>query len=400
MSSSRPPSIFSAVAQSAFLSVGFRPFFFFGILFSALSGLLWAWFWSPLGQSPFFSTWQPLAGMAFWHAHEMINGFVFAIIAGFLLTAVQNWTGMKTVNGLGLLALLGCWIVARVVFALSASVPFAWLLVTQLLPILGLMLAIGRPIVLTRLWRNLFVVAALALWAINEGQVLIAARNNEIAHGLLLAQLYIVLLYIAMIAGRVVPFFMANRLGIPKAVEPKWQFIACIAPLVLMILNLSTFNHAGLNTVLLGVLAVAHALRLRTWHHKSIWQEPMLYSLLLAYASLPVALLMMVADRLFALSWGAIPLHVLTLGTMGALIVAMVGRVSLGHTGRSINAVPAIRLGLILVLAALIVRTALPLMTGWHPAVMALSAALWAAAFLVMFGYFAKIWWLPRPDGR
>ncbi len=400
MSSSRPPSTFSSVAQSAFLSVGFRPFFFFGILFSALSGLLWAWFWSPLGQSPVFTAWQPLAGMAFWHAHEMINGFVFAIIAGFLLTAVQNWTGMKTVNGVGLLALVLSWLAARVVFALSASVPFELLLVSQLLPICGLMLAIGRPIVLTRLWRNLFVVLALALWAINEGQVLLAAQRNEIAHDALLAQLYTVVLYIAMIAGRVVPFFMANRLGIPKAEEPKWQFMTCVLPLVLLIINLSTFSVPFVTTLLIALLLVGHTLRVRTWHHKAIWQEPMLYALLLSYTTLPLGLGLMLADRLFTFNWGTIPLHMLTLGTMGALIIAMVGRVSLGHTGRTIQAVTAIRLGLILVVAALFTRAVLPLFVGWHPALMALSATLWGIAFLAMFLYFAKIWWLPRPDGK
>lgn len=387
-------------ASVPFLSIGFRPFFFFGILFSCISGALWTLFWSPLEPLQWSTHWQPMGGMMFWHAHEMIMGFVFAIISGFLLTAVQNWTGLRTTTPLTLSLLLLSWLAARIAFLLSDLLE-PWLLITvQVTPIFALMMAIGTPIVLAKMWRNLFVVAALLLLAINEIRLLMNLDNGVLNHQLLIAQIFIILLYISMIAGRVLPFFMASRLGIAKTQEPKPLFLSCTLPLVLLCLNLSFYGSKLISISLLLVLAAAHSLRIRNWYTDKVWQEPMLYSLFISYVSLPLGFFLIAINESFQLGWANTPLHILTLGSMGGLIIAMVGRVSLGHTGRKIQAVSAIKIALILIVLAFIFRVIVPMGFDWHPAFMAISGLSWTLAFASLFIYFAKIWVQPRPDGR
>ena len=391
--SNHPPSV-------PFLSVGFRPFFFFGILFSCIAGALWTLFWSPIEPLQWSTHWQPAGGMVFWHAHEMIMGFVFAIISGFLLTAVQNWTGLRTTTPFTLGLLIVTWLAARAAFLLSNQIDHWLLLTLQVTPIIALMIAIGTPIVLAKMWRNLFVIAALLLLTINEVRLLTDLENGVLNHKLLVAQIFIILLYISMIAGRVLPFFMANRLGIPKVQESRPLFISCTLPLALLCLNLSFFNSELVSISLLFILAGSHSLRIRNWYTDKVWQEPMLYSLLLSYLSLPIGFLLMAMNESLQLGWANTPLHILTLGSMGGLIIAMVGRVSLGHTGRKIQAVLAIRLALVFIVAAFIFRVIVPIGFNWHPAYMALSGLSWTLAFASLFIYFAKIWIQPRPDGR
>ena len=130
--------------RSPFFSIGFRPFFASGVLFAAIALLIWAGFWQFDIQSTLVTTLKPFGGFLFWHPHELIMGFALAIIMGFLLTAVRNWTGLETAPPAGLFLLWLSWLLARCTMAFSDGIPFTPLLISQILPALLAAIFIAR----------------------------------------------------------------------------------------------------------------------------------------------------------------------------------------------------------------------------------------------------------------
>lgn len=394
-----PPNLLQCIEQHALFSIGFRPFFFVGILFSGLTGLVWAAFWS----GTFNINITPLGGMTFWHAHEMLQGFTLAIISGFLLTAVQNWTGMRTITPIPLLLLVTIWLFARITMALSSELPWSVVLISQLLPILGIAFCIARPILKARMWRNLFVPCILTLFALLEIHILFQAEMGNSTSHLFITLVLLVTIFVCMISGRVFPFFIANRLRLPKKEEPKPLFLLCVLPLAAMaLIYLTGLSSNSWANTLLGVLAltlaISNGLRLLNWYPKRIWQEHMLWSLWLFYACLPIGFLVISINLILELGLGNLPLHILTIGAIGGLIVSMVSRVSKGHTGRVIAADIPILTAFFLLGLALAFRTVLPAIHQVLPTYYVLSSLFWGLAFGIMFIRFAKIWYTPRPD--
>jgi uncharacterized protein involved in response to NO len=389
--------------RPAFFSIGFRPFFASGILFAALALLLWSGFWQLSLDSSLLSHLSPFGGLLFWHPHELIMGFALAIIMGFLLTAVRNWTGLETAPPVAIFIIWCSWLLARFAMLWSEGFPFFGLLSIQMAPAILAAFFIGKPIIKKRLWRNLFAPAALLLFALLDGCMLLAMRaSQEIPTELFYTSVLLIIFVITMIGGRVIPFFTANKLKVEKANEPKFVFLLTVIPLLIMIvLQLVARNEISqvLMQTCAALLFAANATRLFIWHQKAMWREPMLWSLWLFYAALPLGyLFMIVPDSLIQL--GSIPIHIMAIGGICGLIISMVSRVSLGHTGRVITHDGYIVSAFVLMLTALVMRTGVVFLLGLQTKLIIISAYLAAASLLIIFFRFIYIWATPRPDAK
>lgn len=358
-------------------SLGFRPFFLAGATFAALAVAIWSlWLYGRLPDA------QPVGGMLAWHRHEMPFGFAAAIIAGFLLTAVPNWTGRPGLKGGPLIGLVLVWLLARLAWLLP--IPPTLLLILQIpfLPLLAIVL--GRDLVAAGKRDNypiLLMVMLLAgcqamtLWGFSIDDAGLQRRG-------VLAALWLVGALMSVIGGRVIPFFIQRGLNRPAqpAASPWPTRILLASGLIaaltfaLGLQDVPALWLAGL-FVLMGVL---HLIRLWRWHDRGLWRVPLLWSLYLSYVWLVVAVFAMALWHAGWLSQQSLATHSLAVGGAGGLILAMIARVSLGHTGRPLQPSKAIILGFALVLLAGLSRVLLVPFSGLG---LGLSALLWCAAF-------------------
>lgn len=370
---------------------GFRPFF---LLTAALAvAQMPLWLLSLAQRAPASLT----PGGVSWHAHEMIFGFAAAAIAGFLLTAARNWTQRDTASGGALALLTGIWLAGRVAVASASVLPTVVVAAADLafLPMLGLFVA--RPIVQARQWRQLGILVALvALSGANLAYHLapIARRTAW------LFAVDFVLVLVVIIGGRVIPMFTKNAIPQANVRTTTWLERACLASVI----GVALCELAGLSLPLaLSCLAAGglNAARLLRWDGRRTLRLPILWVLHLGYAFLCLGF----AARGAALLSGGVgetaALHVLTTGAIGLMILGMMSRVALGHTGRRIIASPPAVLSFGLLALAVPVRALLPLLvpaeTGWW---YTLAGALWTAAFALFLLRYSG--WLvgPRADGR
>lgn len=378
--------------------LGFRPFFLFGSLFSALAMLGW------LGQ---LNGWFALPGIAnpiWWHAHEMLFGFGAAIVAGFLLTAVQNWTAHPGVRGWPLALVVGLWAIPRGLLPWFGEsnvtlmvMDLAWL------PLCTWFLA--RPIIVTRQWRNLFFVPLLlVLTLLNTACWLWHAEWPLVEH-ILLATVILFTTLIAVMGGRVIPFFTARATGTEKAFPLPWLERIALASLWLILLLwlvLPTQWVIGIQMFPLYIVAAgAHLYRQLRWRPGTTVAHPLLWSLHLAYLFIPLGLTALAARTAgwpIALSLTS---HLFSAGSMGAMILGMIARVSLGHSGRALQIGRRITAAFALVILSALLRVLLPLfwpdltLTGWN-----LSGWSWIAAYGLFVWVYTPILTSPRADGR
>ncbi|MCA1779370.1 MAG: NnrS family protein [Xanthomonadaceae bacterium] len=379
-------------------AAGFRPFFSACALYAIV--LMTAWIgvftfgWSMAGSQP-----------NNWHAHEMIHGVVVAAIAGFLLTAVPKWTGTRPVAGAPLALLWLLWLAGRVVFWVTdtgAANPAGRIAEgIDLLFLPALALAMAWPIVKTGNRRNLLIVVVLAaLFATNlmQGFAPLAQKANILA-------LDLVLLLMAIIAGRIGPAFTRNWLlkrGLnAKAVRVHgWLDILALA--LIVVLGLATLFSAPAQIV--GTIALAaglaHLARLLDWQGWRAWRDPLVWVLHLGYAWIVVALLLRgIASHTFALpasTW----IHALGVGAMGTLILGVMARATLGHTGHELRLPRGGWIMFVSIAIAAIARIGNAIGGFDHGFALTLAGLAWIAAF-ALFGllFFPKLL-RPRIDGH
>lgn len=378
----------------AVLALGFRPFFLLaGVLALVYLGI-WGVAWN-LGALP-----QGYYPGLIWHSHELLFGYVPAVIAGFLLTAVRNWTGLATPSGgsLGLLVLV--WLLGRVAPWFPALPPgLLALLDLAFLPALAVVLAV--PVVRTRQWRNLVFVVILAGMAIGNALVHLSLMGGGgLGRVGLYGALYLILIVIGVIAGRVLPFFIERGLDDVSVRRRPWLDTAALVglPLFMVVELIASLSVAS--GVLAAILAGLHLWRLADWHHPRVWRVPLLWVLFLGYAWLPLGFALYAAAA-FGVIGPLLAVHAWTAGTIGVLTIGMMARVALGHTGRPLKPAPLTVAAFVLINAAAAVRVLLPLL--WPSAYSGLilaSSLLWSAAFLAFLIVYAPILMRPRVDGR
>ncbi len=371
-----------------FLSAGFRPFF----LFAAL----WAAFALPLAIAYLEAAAAPPSrfGPPLWHAHEMAFGFGGAVVAGFLLTAIPNWTGRMPLQGAPLAGLVLLWLVGRVAVFFSANMPAGVAMTLDLAFPLVFLLVVAREIVTGRNWRNLPMLAALAL--LFTGNLLTHLETTgAAATGAMGARLGVATLamLVALIGGRITPSFTRNWLvkTLPGAGTPApFDAIDRVA-LLTTLLGLAAFVAAPdfFATALLEIAAgAALSFRLARWRGAATGPEPMLFVLHLGYGWLALGLLLMGANGLLGVAPPTAPLHALTVGAIGTMTLAVMTRATRGHTGRPLTADAGTVAIYVAITLAAILRVGAPFAGGAHLSVLWLAGALWSAAY----GFFALIY--------
>jgi uncharacterized protein involved in response to NO len=383
-------------AGSALFELGFRPFFLAGSLFAALAIPLWVAAWLGL-----IGDWQPTGGWLAWHMHEMLFGFVAAIIAGFLLTAVQNWTGVPGLSGTPLVALAVIWLLARM--AWLAALPLWLVIPLDMLFLPAVTLALARSIWIAKQKRNYPIVLVLTLLAVcNLISLLgLASADLTLQRQANLGALWLIAALIGIIGGRVIPFFTQRGLSLaqPAPVLPWLDYLLLAGSILVALLMVSgiALRPSLLVGLLFALLGAGHLVRLLLWHHPRIWTVPLLWSLHLSYAWLVVALYAMALWHAGWLVSFSQAVHLLAIGTISGMILAMIARVSLGHTGRPLAPVRAMSLAFVLLNLAVPVRVWIaPTWPQWG---FWLAALCLACAFGLFVWYYAVILYRPRPDG-
>lgn len=380
--------------------LAFRPLFLAGTIFSLLAIAWWAYFW----WSPFL--WQPYGNPVWWHGHEMLFGFVAAIVLGFLLTAIQNWTGVPGISGWPLIALFLSWLLGRLLIAFGAGLPEVIVMIGDSLFLLGGLIAVARPIFMVRQWRNLVFVPVLLLLLIFNlisHRALLLDKPLQ-ATAALHGAIMLFTLVVTIIGGRVIPFFTANRLGLKKPEIKLWLELVCIGSIVIMV-AMAVLGFQNVPALLMAVFcilaALAHGWRFCLWQFWRCWQIPLLWSLHLSYLFIPLGLLMLALSSVGYLDSRSAGLHCFTVGAMGSMILAMISRVTLGHTGRPLQPPRAMTLAFVLILVAAIIRVVVP---GWLPQWGQWGFALASVAWLISYGLFVFFYgpmlYSVRADGR
>lgn len=371
--------------------LGFRPFFLFGAAYGGWALLRWILTLSGA------MAWSHDIPVSAWHSHELLFGFGMAIVVGFLTTAVQNWTGSRGLNGVPLMALFSLWLSARLVINLFPE-SAVWIVADALFMVLSA-LVIARQVLKAGNHRNLIFTPLLALFLVLHLAQSWAMVNDAIlARKLGFATIWLFALLISLLGARVIPFFIERRLNdkLPRDVLP----LILGAQLSLLGLAIVSLVEAPLLwiQVLAGVAFLFHGLRLARWYRNGIWQEPLLWSLYLSYACLPLALILL---ALGGLAQQSLVMHLLSVGLMGGMIMAMMCRVSLGHTGRPLKASKVAVVSMAAMLLAALARVALP----WiEPSLILLSYKLTGVFWLLSLGCFLWVYLpiltRPRADGQ
>lgn len=377
--------------------LAFRPFFLAGSLYALVAVPLWllAFF----GALP---DWQPTGGWLAWHRHEMLFGFAVAIVAGFLLTAVQTWTGQPSLSGTPLVVLAVIWLAARIGWLVNLPLPV--LIPLELLFLIVLAAQMARLLWAVKQTRNYPIVAVLGLLVIVDAVVLagLTQGNDALQRQGILAGLWLVAALMSLIGGRVIPFFTQRGVGRVEQVKAwpwlDWSLLVGSA----LIAILHAVGLAQVPNILIGALFLAlgagHLLRLARWYDAGIWGVPLLWSLHLAMLWLVVACLGLAFWHFGLLAASSPWLHALTVGAMSGLILAMIARVTLGHTGRALQLPAGMAWGLALFNLGSVARVFLsgvwPLHSLW------LAAFCWALALAIYVWRYAPMLVQARVDGH
>jgi uncharacterized protein involved in response to NO len=385
-------------SRLALAAKGFRPFFLLAALFAVSIVPLWLCMLG--GQVAPGSYPDPLT----WHAHEMVFGFALAVIAGFLLTAVGNWTQRETLIGGPLLGLALLWLLGRVAFSsahvwprvLTACVDLAFL------PVLIVVLA--RPLIAARDRRNFAMLGALGgLFAANAVVHLDALGWLSPGAGrrACLAGIDLVLLVIAIIAGRVFPMFTRNATRVTSIRSIPSLDVASVAAMAALLVADVIVPETKLAAATAGSASVLAGLRARHWGARHAWRQPLLWILHAGYFWLVLGLALRALADLGLPVPSSLAWHVLTVGTIGALTLGMMARVALGHTGRMLEPAPAMTWAFAAINAAVIARVFVPWWRPtWYFAALIAAGVLWTLAFSIFLAVYLPMLVSPRVDGK
>ncbi|MDM8569150.1 NnrS family protein, partial [Thiotrichales bacterium HSG1] len=320
-------------SKFAFLHLGFRPFFIGASVFAIVAMLLWMGIYN-LGWD--IQTYSPMT----WHAHEMIFGYSMAVIAGFLLTAIKNWTGKQTLSGYPLLLLFLLWTATRILPFLG--VPLILIAISDNLFLFLLAISIFWPFFKTQSWKNMIFVIVILLFLISNVVFYLGVFDiitNGVFYGLY-AGLYLILALILIMGRRVIPFFIEKGVDSPVTLK-NWDWVdkSNFGVFSLFAIADLVTPNSYLSIGLAGLSAIINSVRLFGWYTKDIWKKSLLWILYVAYMFIIFGLLLKILVFINGIS-AYLPVHAFAVGGVGMITVGMMARVSLGHTGRNVFAPP------------------------------------------------------------
>lgn len=382
----------------AFFSAGFRPFFWLAGVYAVVP--LFAWLWAYLGDGSTPGEFAP----TYWHGHEMIFGFVTAAVTGFLLTAVPNWTRTRPYSGWPLILLVMIWLAGRLAMWFGWSISPVFVAVVDLAMVPALAFYVGKRLVAHKLKRNYIVLGVLFVWFLGNLAMHIEAigLHPDSAELGINMGIYAVIFLVTMISGRVMPGFTANALrrrgfDVDTATpEPVTRFVifSVLVALLFDLLSQRLGSYEAVSGALLAIAAIALLVRMRTWKTPMVLNDPIVWILHAGHFWLVVGFALLAWARLSDGMESDAALHALTAGAMGTMIMAMMTRAGLGHSGREIKASPAIVLAFYMVIAGALMRVAAALAVEVLPGdsfsyLIGTGGALWAGSFAI----FAIVFW-------
>jgi uncharacterized protein involved in response to NO len=361
------------------LAVGFRPFFLLGSIHAGLAILVWL----PVfyGELTLASAFAPRD----WHVHEMLYGYLPAVITGFLFTAIPNWTGRLPLQGMPLLALVIVWIAGRFVVTFSAETGWLAAMLIDASFLLLVAAAAAREIMAGRNWKNLNVVLLiLALLAGNVAFHLEAHFNHATDVGIRIG-IAVVVLLISLIGGRIIPSFTRNwlvrenpgRLPVPFG---KFDMIV-VATSALALLCWAVNANSRLAGAALAVTGLLHLVRLTRWAGERTWRERLLLILHVGYAFVPLGFLLNAAAAFGLVPAGA-GIHAWMAGAAGIMTLAVMSRATLGHTGQRLTASATTQLIYAAIIVGALARICAAIDPAHYGSLLHVAAFGWAAAFL------------------
>ena len=385
------------VPAFALFNLGFRPFFLLAGVYSLVSIFIWGGIYVygwPAPPLP-FSTMH-------WHAHEMIFGYGMAVAAGFLLTAVRNWTQITTLKGFQLAGLATLWLAARAA---------GWIIPGQVLPVmvpdlmfdLWLVVVIFRPLLRAKQHNQLGIASKLILMML-ANQVFYLGVSGVLEQGIvwgLYSGVYVLLALIYSMARRVLPMFIERGVGYPVKVR-NWVWIdrSGIYVFVLFLIADVFWRNVPVTAALAGLLFAIHAMRMAGWHTAGIWKRPLLWVLYAGYGGATFGFLLKALAPFTSLP-PSLALHAFALGAVGMITAGMMARVSLGHTGRDIQQHSRLLAPAFMsLIAAYVARVLLPLIAPEHYLLwLGTAQAAWIIAFALLIWVYAPILVKRRIDG-
>lgn len=384
--------------SNALLTKGFRPFFLLAALFAV--GVIPLWLLILRGSVGAPSYLEPTT----FHAHEMLQGYTVAVLAGFLLTAVGNWTQRETATGVSLLGLTLLWLAGRAALFASGALPRFATAAVDLSFLPALIVTLARPLFAAGNRRNYVMLGVLAaLWAANAAVHLEALGYLPYGSGRRanFAALDTVVLVMSIMAARIFPMFTKNATGVPSIhSSPRLDRATVLAILLATVLDLVVPDGpaAGMAFGTAGLLALVRA---APWGARHTWRDPLLWSLHVGHGWLGLGLVLRGASCLGEPGLSSVATHALTVGAIGGLTLAMMARVSLGHTGRMLAAPPPMTSAFAAMSLAAVVRCVGPLVApSRYTSVLVASGALWSVAFAIFAATYLPILLKPRVDGR
>jgi len=381
------------------LAKGFRPFFLVAALYAIVMVPLWlAVLTGELAPGTYL---QPST----WHAHEMTWGFVSAVVAGFLLTAVGNWTQRETATGAPLAALVVLWLAGRLAMLFAGALPWGVPAAVDLafLPVLAVVLA--RPLIAAKNRRNIVMLAILAaLFAANlvvhlDGLQLLPSGSARLAN---LLSVDLIVLLIMLIGGRVFPMFTRNGTGVQTIRCIPWLDWVCVATMAgLLVVDALTPQGGRPGAVVAGVVGLLAAARAVHWGARHSLRDPLLWVLHVGYGWVVIGLVLRGTAGVLGAPLGSVAIHALTVGAIGSLTLGMMARVALGHTGRMLVAPSSMTAAFVAITLAALARVLGPWLAPEQYVVALVAAgALWVLAFAVFLAVCAPMLCGPRVDGR
>jgi uncharacterized protein involved in response to NO len=389
-----------AVPRFALFGYGFRPFFLLAGWYALLVVPIWLYIFAhhavPFGGLP----------AMYWHAHEMLYGFVAAAIGGFLLTAVPSWTGARGFAGAPLIIAVSAWLAGRIAMALVGDVPFWLICIAELsfLPTLAFLL--GRPLLRTGN-RNTRLLAVLGvLWLIDIAFLVALSRGNAmLASRTMTLAIDLILILVTIIGGRIVPAFTGNALrrrgDTVNVVSRKWIEVGAVGSMIAIAIADALSPTGWFTAALAAFAAIVHAVRLAGWRSFKTRGESILWVLHVGYAWLPIGLALKACWLFGGAAWAMKWQHALTMGVFATMILAVMTRASLGHTGRPLVVSRSITIAYVLLTLGVIVRVfGSAIWPERYVLMLSIAGLAWIFSFLIYVAVYTPILVGARADGK
>lgn len=394
----QPEVLTEELAIPPFFRLAFRPFFLLPALLSVVSLLVW------LAILNGTLSWQGSIAVNNWHGHEMIFGFAASVVIGFLLTAAQTWTGVRSIHSWKLALLVLFWLLARIAFITNDSSILLAGMVSELAWWSMSLGYLSYMLIKSNNSRNLIFIPLLTLLATLDATTLYATITHNVAFAshLSYVSVFMITAVVTILGGRVIPFFTSRALNLPTIqAKPILERLTAISMcLTIISFTLSYWlNTTSVLPTLFMTTGVCQIARIANWHTLATLKTPLLWSLHFAYINMGIGYITLGVSYYAEMISFSSALHIITLGTIGTMILAMMSRVALGHTARALESNTWVNLSFAALLIATLLRFILPLFD--LSALGYLLAGIgWALGFGIFLVYYTPILMKARSDGR